>query len=92
MIADEDYTYEDYDLMKTLARQAAVALTSAKLSEQLAEVREMEAVGKVTTFIMHDLKNLVYSLSLLTATLMTILASPNFKRIFWRLSPTRLPG
>jgi len=80
LIADEDYTYEDYDLMKTLARQAAVALTSAKLSEQLAEVREMEAVGKVTTFIMHDLKNLVYSLSLLTANAHDYIGEPEFQK------------
>lgn len=80
LIADEDYTYEDYDLMKTLARQAAVALTSAQLSEQLAEVREMEAVGKVTTFIMHDLKNLVYSLSLLTANAHDYIGEPEFQK------------
>ncbi len=75
----ETYTYEDYDLMKTLARQAASALTSARLTEQLAIAREMEAVGKVTTFVMHDLKNLVYSLSLLTANANDYIGEPEFQ-------------
>lgn len=76
----EDYTYEDYDLMKTLARQAAFALTSARLSEQLAISREMEAVGKVTAFVMHDLKNLVYSLALLASNANDYISDPEFQK------------
>jgi putative PEP-CTERM system histidine kinase len=75
----EDYTYEDYDLMKTLASQAAFALASARLTEQLAVAREMEAVGKVTAFVMHDLKNLVYSLSLLTDNAVNYIGEPEFQ-------------
>ncbi|GAM10672.1 sensor protein ZraS [Geobacter sp. OR-1] len=76
----EEYTYEDYDLMKTLASQAAFALASAGLSEQLAVSREMEAVGKVTAFVMHDLKNLVYSLSLLTENAVDYIGEPEFQK------------
>lgn len=76
----EVYSYEDYDLMKTLASQAAFALSSARLSEQLAVAREMEAVGKVTAFIMHDLKNLVYGLSLLTDNAVAYIGEPEFQK------------
>lgn len=76
----EECTYEDYDLMKTLARQAAFALTSARLSEQLAISREMEAVGKVTAFVMHDLKNLVYSLALLASNANDYISDPEFQK------------
>lgn len=76
----EDYTYEDYDLMKTLASQAAFALASARLSEQLAIAREMEAVGKVSAFVMHDLKNLVYGLSLLTDNAVDYIGEPEFQQ------------
>jgi putative PEP-CTERM system histidine kinase len=76
----EEYTYEDYDLMKTLASQAAFALASAGLAEQLAVAREMEAVGKITTFVMHDLKNLVYSLSLLTDNAVDYIGEPEFQK------------
>ncbi|BEH10059.1 PEP-CTERM system histidine kinase PrsK [Geobacter sulfurreducens subsp. ethanolicus] len=60
----EFYHYEDYDLMKTMARQAASALMNLRLSEELASARELEVMGRVSTFILHDLKNLVYTLSL----------------------------
>lgn len=75
----EEYTYEDYDLMKTLAGQAAFALASARLTEQLAVAREMEAVGKITAFVMHDLKNLVYSLSLLSDNAVKYIGDPEFQ-------------
>lgn len=61
---DELYTYEDFDLMRTLARQASSALLNLRLSEQLACSRELAAMGKVSAFVMHDLKNLVSTLSL----------------------------
>lgn len=76
----ETYSYEDYDLMKTLARQASFALTSARLSEQLAVSREMEAVGRVTAFVMHDLKNLAYGLSLLSANAADYIQVPEFQQ------------
>ncbi|MBM4128872.1 MAG: PEP-CTERM system histidine kinase PrsK [Nitrospira sp.] len=63
-LGGETYTYEDYDLLKTLARQATSALMSARLAEELAEAREMEAMGRISSFVLHDLKNLVYTLSL----------------------------
>ena len=62
---NETYNYEDFDLMKTLAKQAASALLNLRLSEQLTRSREMAAMGRVSTFVMHDLKNLVSALSLM---------------------------
>lgn len=60
----EDYTYEDFDLMKLLAAQAASALSGSRLTDQLAEARELAAIGKVSAFVLHDLKNMVSSLAL----------------------------
>ena len=53
----EVLNFEDYDLMRILASQATSALLSMKLSAQLSSAQEMAAVGKVATFIVHDLKN-----------------------------------
>ena len=61
----EIYTYEDFDLMRTIAKQGASALLNLRLSDQLACSRELAAIGKVSTFVMHDLKNLVSTVSLL---------------------------
>jgi len=60
----ETYGQEDYDLMATFSRQASFALHNLRLSEQLARAREMAAMGKVSTFVLHDLKNLVSTVSL----------------------------
>lgn len=76
---NEQYLYEDYDLMKTLARQAASALLNYRLSEQLARARELEAMGRVSAFIIHDLKNLVYTLSLTVDNGREHIADPEFQ-------------
>ncbi|HWR90522.1 MAG TPA: XrtA/PEP-CTERM system histidine kinase PrsK, partial [Dissulfurispiraceae bacterium] len=76
----EVYTYEDYDLMKTLARQAASAILNLKLSEELAESRQMEAVGKISAFVLHDLKNLVSALSLMMENAKDYMDDPDFQR------------
>ncbi|MBE0500812.1 MAG: PEP-CTERM system histidine kinase PrsK [Desulfuromonadales bacterium] len=62
---DEPVIYEDYDLMKIFSHQVAAVLFNERLSRQLAEQREMAAVGKVSAFVMHDLKNLGSILSLM---------------------------
>ncbi|MCE5313305.1 MAG: PEP-CTERM system histidine kinase PrsK [Nitrospiraceae bacterium] len=65
LLAEEELIYEDFDLMKTMARQAALSLRNIRLSEELAEAREIAAVARISSFIIHDLKNLSYTLSLM---------------------------
>jgi putative PEP-CTERM system histidine kinase len=76
----EIYIYEDFDLMKTIARQASLAILHQKLSEQLTHTREIEAIGKVATFVAHDLKNLVSSLSLIVENAARYLHNPDFQK------------
>ena len=76
---DETYNYEDFDLMKTLARQASSTLLNLHLSDQLASAREMEAIGKVSAFVLHDLKNLVSAISLMLENAKDFMAVPEFQ-------------
>ena len=76
---NETYNFEDYDLMKTLARHASSTLLNLKLSEQLAQSRELAAMGKVSTFVMHDLKNLVSTLSLMVENTRAYITLPKFQ-------------
>lgn len=62
---EEIYIHEDFDLMRTLAKQASSALLNLRLSDQLSCARELAAIGKVSAFVMHDLKNLISALSLM---------------------------
>ncbi len=75
----EIYTYEDFDLMRTLAKQASLSLQNLRLSEQLACSRELAAIGKVSTFVMHDLKNLVSAVSLLLENAQEHITTPAFQ-------------
>ena len=74
------YNYEDYDLLKTLARQAASAIMRAMLAEELAESREMEAIGKISSFVLHDLKNLVSTLSMSVENAFDNINNPEFQK------------
>lgn len=78
--ADESYIYEDYDLMKTIARQASLAILHQKLSEQISQAREITAIGNVATFVAHDLKNQVTNLSLMVENASRHIANPEFQQ------------
>jgi putative PEP-CTERM system histidine kinase len=79
-LAEEIYTYEDYDLMKTLASQASLSILNVSFSEELAEARELSAMGQVSSFVMHDLKNQVYALSLVTENAEEYMDEPEFQK------------
>jgi len=64
-LVPEKLTYEDFDLMKIIGRQAVLSLKNFQLAEELTEAREMAAVAKVSSFVIHDLKNLAYTFSLM---------------------------
>ncbi len=74
------YTYEDYDFLKTLARQAASAIMNARLAEELAEAREMEALGRISSFVLHDLKNLASTLSMSAENALDNINNPDFQK------------
>ncbi len=59
----EELSYEDYDLMRMVANQSIVAIQGIRLTLQLASAKEMAAIGKISTFVLHDLKNQVSGLA-----------------------------
>ncbi len=79
-LADADYNFEDYDLLKNLSKQAMAAILNAKLSAELTEAREMEAMGKLSSFILHDLKNATSMLSLIVQNAEEHIDNPEFQR------------
>ena len=76
----EIFIYEDYDLMKTISRQAFLAIMHQRLSEQIIRAREIQAIGNVATFVAHDLKNHVSSLSLIVENAARHLHNPEFQK------------
>ena len=76
----EVYTFEDYDLMKTLSRQASSIIHNLKLSDELSRARQMEAIGRVSAFVVHDLKNHVSSLSMMVDNADEHIDDPEFQK------------
>jgi putative PEP-CTERM system histidine kinase len=76
----EEYDEEDFELMDTMARHISSALLNMRLTEQLARSREMEVMGRVSAFVLHDLKNHVYTLSLMAENARKYIAIPEFQK------------
>ncbi|MDO8475188.1 MAG: PEP-CTERM system histidine kinase PrsK [Candidatus Rokubacteria bacterium] len=73
------YTQEDLDLLTTLGEQAASATATVQLSERLAQSRAFEAFNRLSSFIIHDLKNSVSALSMLTQNAPKHFDDPKFR-------------
>jgi putative PEP-CTERM system histidine kinase len=65
-LAPRDLNWEDYDLLRTLARQGASYLAEAETQGRLDEAQRFEEYNRRFAFVMHDVKNLVSQLGLVT--------------------------
>ncbi|MGL4541843.1 MAG: XrtA/PEP-CTERM system histidine kinase PrsK, partial [Polymorphobacter sp.] len=63
-LAARTLIWEDFDLLRTLGRQAASYIAEAASQEALDEASKFDEFNRRFAFIMHDLKNLVSQLSL----------------------------
>lgn len=61
------FNWEDSDLLKTAARQTASFIAQLEVSEALAEAKQFESFNKLSTYVVHDIKNLITQLSLITS-------------------------
>jgi len=79
-IGDEDLSTEDFVLLETLAAQLAANLLNLRLSARLRQAGEVEAFQTVSTFFVHDLKNLASKLSLTMQNLPEHFDDPEFRK------------
>jgi putative PEP-CTERM system histidine kinase len=70
LLAAPDYRrpldWEDFDLLRTAGLQAATSLAEAQGQRALSNAQRFEEFNRRFAFILHDIKNLVSQLSLLT--------------------------
>ncbi|MDQ6680526.1 MAG: PEP-CTERM system histidine kinase PrsK, partial [Pseudomonadota bacterium] len=64
--APVDVNWEVTDLLKTASRQAASFLAQMHATEALLEARKFDAFNRMSAFVVHDLKNIITQLSLMT--------------------------
>ena len=79
-IIPETLIYDDFDLMKVMARQAAQALANLRLSAENTEMQAIAAVSRISAFVIHDLKNLTSSLSLVVDNAEEHIGNPDFQK------------
>ena len=76
---ENDLSDEDVLLLETLADQLAASLLNLKLSARLRHAKELEAFQTVSTFFVHDLKNVASRLSLTMQNLPSNFDNPEFR-------------
>lgn len=79
-ITKEPFGIEDLSLFKTLGDQSAATLQNRRLTQELQRAREMETFQTLTTFFVHDLKNLASRLSLAMQNLPAHFDKPEFRK------------
>ena len=71
--------WEDFDLLRTAGRQAASSLAEAHGQQALMNAQRFEEFNRRFAFILHDVKNLVSQLSLLTRNAERHADNPEFR-------------
>ncbi len=72
--------WEDFDLLRTAGQQAASYLAEQSLQQTLAENQEFEAFNRRFAFVMHDIKNIVSQISVLTRNAERHADNPEFRQ------------
>ena len=79
-ILDRELDWEDFDLLRVAGRQVASYLAEAKGQEALSDVQHFDEFNRRFAFIMHDIKNLVSQLSLVSRNAERHIGNPAFQR------------
>jgi putative PEP-CTERM system histidine kinase len=74
-----DLDWEDLDMLRVVSRQVASYLAEATSHEALAEARQFDQFNRRFAFVMHDIKNLVSQLSILTRNAEKHASNPDFQ-------------
>jgi len=77
-ISGARYDLEDLELVAAMAAQTAVGVRNLQLANALAATRETAALHQLSTFFIHDMKNVTNSLGLLTQNMRRHRAEPAF--------------
>ena len=78
-LIERDLDWEDFDLLKVIAQQVAVHLSDAQSHAELEEARRFDEFNRRFAFIIHDLKNVVSQLALVSSNAEEHGANPKFQ-------------
>ena len=78
-VKGQPLSFEESDLLRTIADHVAAGLLNLKLSKRLRQAREMEAFQTIAAFFVQDLKNLASKLSMTFENLPVHFDNPAFR-------------
>lgn len=76
--SNETLNWEDADLLKTMGYQSASYIALLAANEQLMEAKQFETFNRLSAYVVHDIKNLVAQLSLVSANARKFRDNPEF--------------
>lgn len=74
----KNLNWEDNDLLKTVGRQAASYVALLQATEALTDARQFDAFNRLSSYVVHDLKNMVAQLSLVVSNAKKHMHNPEF--------------
>ena len=74
------FSKEDMELLKIISRQVSISILNARLSEELIISQGLENFHKVSSFLIHDLKNFVSMLSMVVQNTANNFDKPEFRK------------
>jgi putative PEP-CTERM system histidine kinase len=77
---DEAWSDEDLEFLAAMSRQLASALWFSRQAERIAEARQLESLQRLSSFVLHDMKNHVSGLSLVVDNARRHMGNPDFQR------------
>ena len=77
-IANSSFNTEDEDLLRTVGFQIASYIALFQATNALSEARQFEAFNRLSAFVVHDIKNLVAQLSMITSNAEKFRDNPEF--------------
>ena len=90
-LSGESYRQDDFEFLKAVTTQAAVQIKNIWLTQELVTANEVDAFTKMSTFILHDLKNLTNSLSLISQNAKHNIDNPEFQKDAIRTIDSTVP-
>ncbi|MBU2626098.1 MAG: PEP-CTERM system histidine kinase PrsK [candidate division Zixibacteria bacterium] len=78
--SDDNFSHQDMQLISAVGNQFALAVLSARLSQELLAARQIESFHKFSTFVVHDLKNSISMLSMLLQNYESKADNPEFQK------------
>jgi putative PEP-CTERM system histidine kinase len=74
------WSLEDVEFLSAMSHQIAAALWFSRQSEIAVEARQLESLHRLSSFVLHDIKNQVSGLSLVVENAKRHLGNPEFQR------------